>query len=78
MVPTLPAKTPEEVIDEHSNALREVARRLLASNDSLRKEVFKVQQQLGDALDEVHALKTKIREKDQIIDEMQVVRARRR
>lgn len=73
-----PMKTPEEVIDEHANAMRDAARRLLASNSSLRKEVFKVQKQLEDAMDKIYELEVKIHEKDQLIEEMQVVRARAR
>lgn len=66
-------KTPEQVIDEHADAIADIAKRLLAKNATLEGELRTVHGQLNDALDAYHEAKTALRGKDQIIEELQAM-----
>ena len=71
-------KSPEEVIDEHARAIADAAKRLVAQNETFRRREIDLNTRLADALERVHELETKVREKDQIIEELQQLRARSR
>lgn len=67
------------------NALEDGTRKLIdlmdevaKENAKLHAEVRKLGNQLGDALDEVYSLKVTIRERDEMIAELQQIQAMRR
>jgi hypothetical protein len=71
-----PPKTPEQIIDGHADAMADIAKKLLADNERLRRQELNLISQVGDALDRVFELETQLREKDQIIAELQEIRTR--
>jgi len=70
--------TPEEMIEAHTDAIADIAKRLLAKNSTLEGELRTVHGQLNDALDAYHEAKTALRGKDQIIEELQAILVERR
>lgn len=66
-------KTPEEVIDEHADAIGEIAKRLVKRVEFVERENNKLNFQLRDALDGVEELKAQIRTKDEMINELQAL-----
>lgn len=66
-----------ESVDEHLQGLKSFCDRVVASNDSLRRENAKLHNQLGDALDGVEELRSQLRTKDEIIAELQGLTGRR-
>jgi len=72
-----PAVDPTD-LDNALGILRSLAHRIDRENRDLAHQVKKVSAQYLDALDEVHALREQIRVKDQMIEELQALTARRR
>lgn len=66
-------KTPEQVIDEHADAIADVAKRLFAENTRLRRVELDLQHRLSDALEEVQTLR---RQNESMLSEFQALRIR--
>lgn len=68
----------QDRLDHDLSCLVKAAREIVAENDELRALSRKLGDQLDDAMDEVYALKVTIRERDEIIAELQSMSASRR
>lgn len=73
-----PHLTPLEVIKNKHFELFSLYERLLVRNDALERAAIDLNKRLDDALDRVHELETKIREKDALIEELQEMNRTRR
>ncbi len=65
-----------DALEVSANELLRVARRLDDENTSLRRDIKKLADQLGDALDEVYALRRQVADRDQMIAELQGIAER--
>ena len=71
-------KDPIEVIDAHADALRTIAVKLLADCERRARVEIDLHKRLQDALDEVYALKLKLREQEEISEELRQINRGRR
>jgi hypothetical protein len=67
-----------DVLERDAKRLIELAGSIVGENAKLERDFKKVSDQLNDALDEIYALKVTIRERDEIIAELQQISTSRR
>lgn len=65
-------------LNRRFDEMRGIAHRMVLEIERRQRTEFDLQKRLQDALDRVHELETLVREKDQMIAELQELRARGR